>query len=51
MTEKRKKEKKKEKNVIIVATNVVASQPTERRPNGTPHARAKILLEASVLIY
>ena len=26
---------------FILATNVVASQPPERRPTGTPHARAK----------
>ena len=37
-------EKKKEKKIMtfIVATNVVASRPPERRPTGTPHARAKI---------
>ena len=29
--------------LFIVATNVVASRPSERRPTGTPHARAKIL--------
>ena len=28
---------------FLVATNVVASRPPERRPTGTPHARAKIL--------
>ena len=27
---------------FIVATNVIASRPPERRPTGTPHARAKI---------
>ena len=27
---------------FIVATNVVASRPPERRPTGMPHARAKI---------
>ena len=32
---------KKEKIMtFIVATNVVASKPSERRPTGTPHARA-----------
>ena len=33
----------KEKIIImfIVATNVVASQPPERLPTGTPHAPAK----------
>ena len=36
-----KKEKKKEKIMtFIVATNVIASRPPERRPTGTPHARA-----------
>ena len=27
--------------MFIVATNVIASWPPERRPTGTPHARAK----------
>ena len=27
--------------MFIVATNVIASRPPERRPTGTPHARAK----------
>ena len=36
---KRKKERKKIMT-FIVATNVVASRPPERRPTGTPHARA-----------
>ena len=39
-------EKKKEKKKImtfIVATNVIASRPPERRPTGTPHARADYL--------
>ena len=37
---------KKEKKIItfLVATNVVASQPPERRPTGTPTARANILM-------
>ena len=26
--------------MFLVATNVVASRPPERRPTGTPHARA-----------
>ena len=30
---------------FIVATNVIASRPPERRPTGTPHARAKIITE------
>ena len=38
-------EKKKKKIIIIimtfiVATNVIASRPPERRPTGTPNARA-----------
>ena len=33
--------------VFIVATNVVASRPPERRPTWTPHARAKILVKKS----
>ena len=35
--EKRKKEKIMS---FIVATNVIASRPPDRRPTGTPHARA-----------
>ena len=31
---------------FIVATNVVASRPPERRPTGTPHARANTSLAA-----
>ena len=31
---------------FIVATNVVASWPPERRPTGTPHARAKMKVKA-----
>ena len=37
--EKRRKKKKKKIMTFIVATN--ASRPPERRPTGTPHARAK----------
>ena len=37
-----KKEKKEKIMTFIVATNVIASRPPERRPTGTPHARAKI---------
>ena len=41
--EKEKRKKKKEKIMtFIVATNVIASRPPERRPTGTPHARAKM---------
>ena len=38
----RMKEEKKRKKIMtfIVATNVIASRPPERRPTGTPHARA-----------
>ena len=41
---KKKRKEKKEKEKImtfIVATNIVASRPPERRPTGTPYARAK----------
>ena len=38
--EKKKKEKKKIMT-FIVATNVVATRPPERRPTGTPHDHAK----------
>ena len=38
---KRKKKKKKKIMTFIVATNVIASRPPERRPTGTPHAHAK----------
>ena len=36
-------EEKKRKKIMtfIVATNVIASRPPERRPTGTLHARAK----------
>ena len=39
--EKKEKRKRKEKIMTFIeATNVVASRPPERRPTGTPHARA-----------
>ena len=39
---KKEKEKKRKEKIMtfIVATNVIASRPPERRPTGTPHARA-----------
>ena len=43
--EKNKKKKRKKKIMrFIVATNVIASGPPERRLTGTPHARAKRLM-------
>ena len=39
-------EKKKKIKTLLVATNVVASQPPERRPTVTPTARAKRILES-----
>ena len=30
---------------VIVAANIIASRPPERRPTGTPHARANIYQE------
>ena len=42
--EKEKEKKRKEKIMtFIVATNVIASRPPERRPTGTPNARANNL--------
>ena len=37
-----RQKKKQGKKMKIVATNVVASQPPERRPTATPTARANI---------
>merc|ERR1711954_389619 len=34
---------------FIVATKVIASRPPERRPTGTPNARANCLLPALYL--
>ena len=43
-----KRKKKREKIMtFIVATNVIASRPPERRPTGTPHARANKFLDPS----
>ena len=39
---KEKKEKRKKIMTFIVATNVIASRPAERRPTGAPHARANV---------
>ena len=43
---KKKKKKRKENNDVYSGHYVIASRPPERRPTGTPHARAKILLPA-----
>ena len=46
-------EKKEEKKIImtfIVATNVVASRPPERRLTGTTHARANSKLRGMRLL-
>ena len=40
--EKRKKKKRNKIMTFIVATNVIASRPPERRSTGTPHARANV---------
>ena len=37
----RKVDDGKKRMLFLVATNVVASWPPERRPTGTPHAHAK----------
>ena len=39
---KEKKRKKKENNDVYSGHYVIASRPPERRPTGTPHARANI---------
>ena len=41
-----KKKRKKEKKIMsfLVANNVIASRPPERRLTGTPHAHAKRLI-------
>ena len=43
---KEKKRKKKTEKIMsfLVATNVVASRPPERRSTGTPHARANVMM-------
>ena len=48
----RRQEKKKEKIMsFIVATNVIASRPPERRLTGTPHALAKSHEQSKPRIY
>ena len=42
--------KKKKIMRKIVATNVVASRPPERRPTATPTARAKKMVDKSYII-
>ena len=43
------REKMKKIMPFIVATNVVASRPPERRPTGTPHARANLKTSTKTL--
>ena len=40
--EKKNRKKKKKRMSFLVATNIVASRPPERRPTETPHVRANI---------
>ena len=47
MTTEKKKKKKEKKKTFLVATNVVASRPPERRPTATRTARAKIFQNAT----
>ena len=50
-TRSRQKKKRKGKEkimLILVATNVVASRPPDRRPTGMPYARANSLLLCGV---
>ena len=44
---------KRKKNImtILVAINVIASRPPERRPTGTPHARANLRCMIRVVRY
>ena len=45
---KKKSKRRKEKIMLfLVATNLVASRPPERRPTGTPHARANYKIKTS----
>ena len=46
-----KKGKKEKIKMFLVATNVVASRPPERRPTATPTACAKIRAEAEDSIH
>ena len=48
--EKKRKEKKRKKNTSLVATNVIASRPPERRLTGTPTACAKSVLDKACAI-
>ena len=34
-----------------VATNIIAIRPPERRPTGTPHARANCIMAKSCMSY
>ena len=49
--EKKEKKKKKENNDVYSGHYVIASRPPERRPTGTPHARAKKLVLLSIFYY
>ena len=40
----KKRKKGKENNDVYSGHYVIASRPPERRPTGTPHARAKIMM-------
>jgi len=42
--EKKRKKKEKENNDVYSGHYVIASRPPERRPTGTPHARANYLV-------
>ena len=45
MKQEEKKRKKEKIMTFLVATNVVASRPPERRPTGTPSACANIKID------
>ena len=42
----RSRQKEKENNDVYSGHYVIASRPPERRPTGTPHARANIFLQS-----
>ena len=46
--DRKKKKRKKKIMSFLVATNVVASRPPERRPTGTPHNISKMYTKWAV---
>ena len=48
--EKKKRKEKRKKNGVFSGHYVIASRPPERRPTGTPHARANRLNEVRLKV-